>query len=122
MKIPVSIPDLSGNEEKYVSDAIRSTWISSSGSYVKRYGDREAFTRANLTSLASEGRFVGTFTARMGAKANVNDPQPALWTLGPIEKQSGHQKFPTLRAGDPTMTISGRHILEGAHVIVDGTR
>lgn len=37
MKVPVSIPDLSGNEEKYVSDAVRSTWISSSGAYVKRF-------------------------------------------------------------------------------------
>lgn len=31
IKIPVAIPDLSGNEEKYVSDAIKSTWILSTG-------------------------------------------------------------------------------------------
>ncbi len=35
--IPVSMPDLSGNEEKYVIDALRSTWISSTGPYVKRF-------------------------------------------------------------------------------------
>lgn len=35
--IPVSRPDLSGNEEKYVVDAIRSTWISSTGPYVERF-------------------------------------------------------------------------------------
>ena len=33
----MAIPDLSGNEEKYVVDAIRSTWISSSGEYVRRF-------------------------------------------------------------------------------------
>ena len=35
--IPMAIPDLSGNEEKYVVDAIRSTWISSTGDYVRRF-------------------------------------------------------------------------------------
>ena len=36
-KIPVAAPDLSGNEEKYVADAIRSTWISSTGPYIERF-------------------------------------------------------------------------------------
>ncbi len=35
--IPIAIPDLGGLEEQYVVDAIRSTWISSSGIYVKRF-------------------------------------------------------------------------------------
>lgn len=35
--IPVAAPDLSGNEERYVVDAIRSSWISSSGAYVQRF-------------------------------------------------------------------------------------
>jgi perosamine synthetase len=37
MKLPVAIPDLSGNEEAYVTDAIRSTWISSQGAYLDRF-------------------------------------------------------------------------------------
>lgn len=35
--IPVSAPDLGDAEERYVVDAIRSSWISSSGHYVKRF-------------------------------------------------------------------------------------
>lgn len=35
--IPVAVPDLDGNEEAYVVDAIRSTWISSTGKYVDRF-------------------------------------------------------------------------------------
>lgn len=35
--IPVAVPDLTGNEERYVVDAIRSSWISSSGSFVDRF-------------------------------------------------------------------------------------
>lgn len=35
--IPVAMPDLSGNEGKYVINAIHSTWISSTGEYVTRF-------------------------------------------------------------------------------------
>ena len=37
MRIPVAAPDLTGKEEQYVVDAIRSSWISSSGAYVDRF-------------------------------------------------------------------------------------
>jgi perosamine synthetase len=36
-KIPVAAPDLSGNEELNVVEAIRSTWISSTGSFIDRF-------------------------------------------------------------------------------------
>jgi perosamine synthetase len=35
--IPIAVPDLGEMEEKYVVDAIRSSWISSSGKYVDRF-------------------------------------------------------------------------------------
>lgn len=34
---PVTSPDLSGNETKYIMDALESTWISSSGPYIQRF-------------------------------------------------------------------------------------
>ena len=36
-RIPVAAPDLSGREEEYVVEAIRSTWISSTGAFVDRF-------------------------------------------------------------------------------------
>ena len=36
-RMSVSAPDLSGNEERYVVDAIRSSWISSTGPYVAKF-------------------------------------------------------------------------------------
>lgn len=36
-EIPVCEPDLSGNELKYVSDAVKTAWISGSGGYVSRF-------------------------------------------------------------------------------------
>lgn len=35
--LPISIPDLSGNEYKYLCDAFLSTWISSSGEYIDKF-------------------------------------------------------------------------------------
>lgn len=50
LKIPVAKPDLSGNEEKYVLDAIRSTWISSTGAYIERF--EKEFAQLCETSTA----------------------------------------------------------------------
>lgn len=90
--------------------------------YVPRDGDGEALSRAELGSLAAKGQFVGTFTARLGNRVDFDNPQPALWTLGPIEEQRGRQDFPVLYNDYTTMTLSGRHIQEGASVFVDGRR
>ena len=92
------------------------------GSYVKKDGDREFFSRTDLVSLASAGKFVGAFTGRHGARVDVEHPQPAIWTLGPIEQQRGRQNFPILFDGNNSMTISGRHIGKDSNVIVDGRR
>jgi perosamine synthetase len=40
--IPVAIPDLGGNEEKYAAEAIRSSWISSTGKYIEEFESRFA--------------------------------------------------------------------------------
>jgi hypothetical protein len=90
------------------------------GAYAETNKIRKTFTRAALLLLAADGHFVGTFTARHGVKVGIDNPQPGIWTWGPIQVQSGRQKFPVLSADKTTMTISGRHIQEGAHLIVDG--
>ena len=92
------------------------------GVYIKKDGDRKSFARKDLISLASAGKFVGTVTGRHGAKDDVEHPQPAIWTLGPIERQRGRQDFPILHGGRHKMTVSGRHIDEGAVIHVNGRR
>ncbi|OPA80200.1 aminotransferase DegT [Paenibacillus selenitireducens] len=36
-RYPIAIPVLNGNEKKYVTDCLDSTWISSNGSYIERF-------------------------------------------------------------------------------------
>jgi len=40
--IPVAAPDLTGNEERYVVEAVRSTWVSSTGAFLDRFEDEFA--------------------------------------------------------------------------------
>lgn len=92
------------------------------GRYIPKDGDRAAFTRGELLGLVSDGQFLGTVVARHGAKASVDHPQPALWTLGPIEKQRGRQDFPILHPDQKAMTVSGRHFGDDARLFVNGRR
>ena len=82
----------------------------------------QPYNRQRLIQLARAGRFIGTFTGRHGEHADYDHPQPALWTLSDIHRQSGRQRFPELYGKQKTMTLSGRHIREGAHLLVNGRR
>ena len=82
----------------------------------RRYSQEELFAKANT------GQFVGTLTAHHGSKSDADHPQPAIWTLGPIQEQSGPQRFPVLHSEKSSMTISGRYIDADSYIIVDGRR
>jgi len=74
----------------------------------------------DLLALAESGQFEGTATARAGAQCDSQNPQPALWTWGPMEQQRGSQIFPQLRPGRNSMVIGARHVESRANVFVDG--
>ena len=40
IRFPVAIPNLNGNEFKYLTDAFLSTWVSSSGKYIDKFEDK----------------------------------------------------------------------------------
>jgi YVTN family beta-propeller protein len=92
------------------------------GVYVSNALDHEAFTRVRLLTLAADGRFVGTFTGRHGEHADVETPQPALWTLGTIHEQRGRQEFPVVYEGKSSMSLSGRNFDNNASLYVNGRR
>ncbi|MFZ3328087.1 MAG: DegT/DnrJ/EryC1/StrS family aminotransferase [Methylocella sp.] len=110
INVPLSAPD--GNEEAYLVDALRSTWISSSGNYVDRFesqfadlvGTRYASSAANGTvalRLALVALGVGrgdevivpalTYVAvanavkYTGARLVLVDVDPRTWCLDPAK-------------------------------------
>jgi perosamine synthetase len=108
--IPVAIPDLSGKEEQYVLEALRSSWISSTGSFIQRFekdfasqcGVKSSLTVTNGTAalhLAMMALDVGpgdevivpslTYIATanavryMGAEPVFVDVDPETWCIDP---------------------------------------
>ena len=108
--IALSIPDLQGNEEAYVVEAIRSTWISSTGKYVNEFermfprvaGSNEAISVCNgtvalhLALLALDVRpgdevivpsltYIATANAvrYVGAEPVFVDVSPDTWCMDP---------------------------------------
>ncbi len=72
-RIPVASVDLSGNEEAYAVDAIRSTWISSTGAYLNRF-EREFAEYCNTaTSLTVCNGTVALHLALMGLDVRPGD-------------------------------------------------
>lgn len=55
IKIPVYQPSLNGNEKRYVLDCLDSTWISSKGSYLKRFEEdfSQKINVSHATSVAN---------------------------------------------------------------------
>ena len=114
-KIPVAAPDLSGNEEKYIVDALRSSWISSTGPYITRFeqefaqlcGTRAAVAVCNgtvalhLALLALDVRqgdevlvpsltYIATANAcrYVGAEPVFVDVDPQTWCIDPQQLEA----------------------------------
>ena len=108
--IPVAKPDLGGNEEKYVLDAVQSTWISSTGAYVNQFEQEfatfcdstEAIAICNGTAalhvvlmalglgpgdevIVPSLTYIATANAvrHCGAEPLFVDVDPETWTLDP---------------------------------------
>ncbi|MFZ4590445.1 MAG: DegT/DnrJ/EryC1/StrS family aminotransferase [Ignavibacteria bacterium] len=55
-KIPLYIPNLAGNEKKYVNECLDSTWISSKGKFIKEFEDRfSEFINVKYATAVSNG-------------------------------------------------------------------
>jgi perosamine synthetase len=114
-RIALAYPDLVGNEEKYVVEAIRSSWISSTGKFVNRFEQEFAeFTQAKYALVVSNGTvalhlallgldvgpgdeilvpsltYVATANAvrYVGAKPVFVDVDPETWCIDPSELEA----------------------------------
>jgi perosamine synthetase len=72
-RIPVANVDLSGNEEKYVVDAVRSTWISSTGVYLQRFEAEFAEACGTNYALSVSNGTVALHLALLGMDVRPGD-------------------------------------------------
>ena len=75
-----------------------------------------------LLKLAEQGKLVLTLTAYLGSAADVQHPQPELWTSGNIQQQRGRQLFPIATLEEKNLQLSGRYFDKNAWIFVDGKR
>lgn len=72
-RIPTAMPDLLGNEEAYVSEAIRSSWISSTGPFVERF-EREFAQQCEVeTAIGVSNGTVALHLAMLGLDVRAGD-------------------------------------------------
>jgi perosamine synthetase len=69
----VAAPDLSGNEEAYVVEAIRSSWISSTGPFVQRFESEFANLCGTRTSMGVCNGTVALHLALLGLDVRPGD-------------------------------------------------
>jgi len=100
-KIPVAMPDLSANEEKYAGEAIRSTWISFTSGFTQRFEVEFARLCATTTAI---GVYNGTFPLHevlLALDVRPNDeglvPSLYLYHLGQTPCPSNIQQSNKLR-------------------------
>lgn len=71
--IPLSIPNLCGNELKYLEQCIKTGWISSAGSFVDKFEDKIAHYTSSKYSIACMNGTVGLHTSLLLLNVRAND-------------------------------------------------
>lgn len=108
-------------EGRLLSDGQTVSLLYQDGIYQDLAEATRHFSRAELMAAVQAGQLVVTLTGWSGPNVGYAYPQPGLWPLAEIQQQSGVINIAHL-AGDRTLTMNGRHVLEGALVIVNGRR
>jgi hypothetical protein len=125
--------DLRANGARLV-DGEELLLIYDGGTYYYVDGDgvtSEGLTRAELIEAARNVELTATVTARHGINGDVEHPQPGIWLPALVEDPPRSaprfifrlplHAFPEL-TDDPSFTMFGRHIEDGAILMVDGKR
>lgn len=73
VEIPLAMPDLSGNEERYACEAIGSSWISSTGPFVERFEENFAGLCGSKAALSVCNGTVALHLAMLGLDVRPGD-------------------------------------------------
>lgn len=90
------------------------------GTYVPTNGSGASRSSDALVKAARRGELVVTVTAHLGARADVDHPQPTLWLFprNPNNPQS-LARIPEL-TDEPALTLFGGHVAADPIVLIDG--
>ena len=105
--IPLSVPNLKGNEKAYVMDAIEQEWVSTGGSYIDRL-EKNISTYLNVEgAVACQSGTAGLHLALMLSNVEKNDEVivPTLTFIAAVNPVKYIGAHPIFMDCDDTLTI-----------------
>ncbi|UTH01200.1 LegC family aminotransferase [Macrococcoides canis] len=96
--IPLSVPNIKGNEIKYVTDALESEWVSSAGSYIVDFEKKIAEYLKVSSAVACQSGTAGLHLSMRVAGITQNDEVLAptltfIAAINPIKYLNAHPVF-----------------------------
>ena len=105
--IPLSVPNLKGNEIKYVTNAIESEWVSTGGSYINKFEENIANYLNVSEAVACQSGTAAIHLALIvsGVKENDEVLVPTLTFIAAVNPVRYCKAYPVFMDCDDSLTI-----------------
>lgn len=105
--IPLSVPNLKGNEKKYIIDAIENEWVSTAGSYINRFENEMAHYLKVETAVACQSGTAGLHLALIasGVQENTEVIVPTLTFIAAVNPVKYIGAAPVFMDCDASLTM-----------------
>lgn len=112
--IPLSVPNLKGNELKYVTDALESEWVSTGGAYIRRYETEFAAYLNVETAVACQSGTAGLHLALIlaGVEKDHEVIVPTLTFIAAVNPVRYVQAYPVFMDCDDSLCMDMRKLKE----------
>lgn len=110
--IPLSIPNLKGNEKKYVLDAIDQEWVSTGGKYINRFEEEIAKYLNVNSAVACQSGTAGLHLSLILSGVNGGDEVivPTLTFIAAVNPIKYLGAYPIFMDCDDTLTIDAEKV------------
>lgn len=110
--IPLSVPNLKGNEKKYVLDAIDQEWVSTGGQYINRFEEELAKYLNVNGAVACQSGTAGLHLSLILSGVNGDDEVivPTLTFIAAVNPVKYIKAYPIFMDCDDTLTIDAEKV------------
>lgn len=111
--IPLSVPNLKGNELKYVTDAIKTEWVSTAGPYVEKFEEKLANYVGVFGAVSCQNGTSGLHTALLAAGVTKKDEVivPTLTFIAAVNPVKYIGAEPIFMDCDDSLTIDADKLI-----------
>lgn len=112
--IPLSVPNLKGNELKYVADAIEKEWVSTGGAYIDRFEKEIADYLKVEQAVACQSGTAAIHLALIESKVNQDDEVivPTLTFIAAVNPVKYCNAYPVFMDCDDSLTMDMNKLRE----------